>query len=294
MNENSTLVAVQIDKEQYSKLVKDTLIFQSTNFLELNKNKVDELVYLSINKGESARFAVCFGVVEGIAKCPFSSPCGYPVMIKKNLSIKYYDEALEAIDYFAKNKGWNQIRFVLPPLFYAKEELTAWTNSMFRHNYAMQYVDVNYAFDLKKVYADDYEKNIQHNARKNLRIALSSGLELHECLEQNEIIEAYGVIAENRASKGYPLHMSLEQVLSTIKIVNSNVFLVKKDNINVAAALVYTINNEIAQVIYWGDRPGYSELKTINFLSYNLIKYYGYRGYSILDIGISTVESEPN
>lgn len=294
MIEENKLLAVKIDMDQYSKLVKQTMVFQMPEFLELNRNKVDELIYLSINKNDSARFAVYFGIKDGIAKCPFSSPCGYPISLKKDFSIRYFNEALNAIDLFAKENGWKEIKYILPPLSYAKGELTAWINAMYCNSYIIENIDVNFAFDLKKVYVENYEKIIQRNARKNLRIAMSSGLELYECVENTDIHEAYEVISENRAAKGYPLRMTLEQVMATIDVVKHNVFLVKKDGVSIAAALVYVITDDMAQVIYWGDKPGYSELKPINFLSYNLIRYYGEKGFQCLDIGISTVDSEPN
>lgn len=294
MENQNKLVAVAVDVNEYSNKVKNTIAFQQAVFLELNKYKVDSLEYILINKGRSSRFALSFGIKDGVARCPFSSPCGYPISLKNNLSMKNYDEALNALEIFANERGWSEICFTLPPLFYLKEEITAWINSMYRAKYTVTAVDVNYAFDLAKVYTDEYPQIIQHNARKNLRIALDSGLELIKCSNESEITDAYEVIAENRASKGYPLRMSCQQVLETIKVVDHDVFLVRKENENIAAALVYMIYPDVAQVIYWGDCPGYSELKPINFLSYNLIQYYGKKRLRFLDIGISTEDSIPN
>lgn len=294
MDTNNALKATEIDNKTYSRIVGQTFVFQMASFLELNKDKVDGLRYLSINKGGSARFAACFGIKDGIAKCPYSAPFGLPISVKKELSIKYFDEALEAIEMFAKENGWRQIRFILPPLFYAKEELTAWINALYRLGYRTAAVDVNYAFDMNRVYVDDYQKIIHHNARKNLKIALNSELELIKCDTEASVSEAYQVIAENRASKGYPLRMTEEQVVKTIAILEHDVFLTKYDGISVAAALVYYVTPEIAQVIYWGDRPGYGELKPINFLAYQLIRFYGDKQVRYLDIGPSTEGSLPN
>jgi lipid II:glycine glycyltransferase (peptidoglycan interpeptide bridge formation enzyme) len=69
---------------------------------------------------------------------------------------------------------------------------------------------------------------------------------------------------------------------------------VKKDSEPVAAAVVFYVAHQIAQVIYWGDLPKFSEHKTMNFLSYSLFKYYSENGIAMIDIGSSTEDSVPN
>ena len=75
---------------------------------------------------------------------------------------------------------------------------------------------------------------------------------------------------------------------------SSDIFIVKKDNVSIAAAFIYYINNEVCSVIYWGDIEGYSQVKPINYLSYQLIQFYGEKGIKYLDIGISTEDGVPN
>jgi lipid II:glycine glycyltransferase (peptidoglycan interpeptide bridge formation enzyme) len=82
--------------------------------------------------------------------------------------------------------------------------------------------------------------------------------------------------------------------MNTIQLVDHDMFIVSHGSDEIAAALVYHVSDKIAQVIYWGDIPGYGEFKPINFLSYKLIQYYGSRGFEYLDIGISTDHSVLN
>ena len=88
--------------------------------------------------------------------------------------------------------------------------------------------------------------------------------------------------------------MTYQQVCDTVQIIPHEFFLVERDRERIAAALVYRINEDVAQVIYWGDRLQYREYKPINFLSYQLIHYYGEKGLKYLDIGPSTENSIPN
>lgn len=286
----------RVRKQEYESIVGscEEIFFNSCSFIELNRDKVDDVLYLIAYKENSPRCGFIFGVKNGVAKAPFSAPFAMPVFIKKKVSIEYYDLILSALDEYARLENWQEIRFTLPPLFYQEHELTGWINALHRTGYVVETVDINYAIDLKKNYVPDYDAHIAHNARKNLKIALASGLELYQCESEDEIKEAYTVIQENRQSKGYPLRMTYSQVKDTLAIVGHELFLVKKDGFSIAAALIYHVTADTVQVIYWGDRPGYGNLKPINYLSYQLIQYYGKKGLRYLDIGPSTEDSIPN
>lgn len=76
-----------------------------------------------------------------------------------------------------------------------------------------------------------------------------------------ELPKAYEIIAANRAHKGFPLRMTLEQVLQTATVIPIDAFTVNKNKTPIASAIVYRVNNKVAQVIYWGDLPGHSECR---------------------------------
>jgi hypothetical protein len=67
------------------------------------------------------------------------------------------------------------------------------------------------------------------------------------------------------------------------------------EGVDVAAAQVFHVAEGVAQVIYWGDLKEYSQLRTMNLLSYRIFEYY-YKAKEIklLDIGPSTENGVPN
>lgn len=289
-----TYEIVSADEYQMCLSDKNIIVFNNRPFVELNKTKVERIDYIILKQEESSRFAFAFGVCDNMARFPFSAPFALPVEIKKEQSVVRYDEALFCLEQYCRDKCISSLRIIFPPMFYASESITAWINSMYRDGYVSKNIDINYAIDLQKMFASDYDRKIQYKGRKNLHIAQKQNLDLIYCETQNAIEKAYDIILQNRTSKGYPLRMSLKQVLSTIKIVPHDVFIVRKDSECIAAALVYTVADKIAQVIYWGDSPGHETCKSINFLAYELIQYYGKRQYRWLDIGPSTENSIPN
>lgn len=283
----------EVSKEQYLQIVKHDYIFDAVEFNELNKYKVEELKYL-LFKDTKYRFGLCTGIREGEVLCPFSAPFATMVAIRKPVSIINYDQAIDALDTFFVEKHYKSSRFVLPPMFYDETSLGIFVNSLYRKGYDLKNIDLNFQFDLKKVCTKTYPEMLPRNGRKNLRISLNSLLALKHCDTYDQATKAYSVIAENREAKGYPLRMTLQQVMDTVQIVNHDFFLVMKDDEAIAAALIYYINQNVAQVIYWGDRPGFTEVKPINYLAYQLINYYSDQGFKYLDIGPSTEDSIPN
>ena len=129
---------------------------------------------------------------------------------------------------------------------------------------------------------------------KTLKFSLRSGLSLCKCLTETDKQTAYEVIRLNRESKGYPLRMTYSQVAETIKILDHDFFVVKVGEVPIASAIVFCITEQIYQVIYWGDVPGYSQYKPINYLSYKLIEYYKQKNIRYLDIGPSSESGIPN
>ena len=153
---------------------------------------------------------------------------------------------------------------------------------------------MNYSFDLKSFDMESYKRIMHYNARKNLKIALKSDNIFGRCETDEEKMEAYDIIKVNREQKGYPLRMTKSQLMETIKVVEHDFFLVKNHNKTIAAAVVYRLNSKVAQVVYWGDVPDVGQYKPINFIAYNLVKYYKELDYEVLDIGISTEKGKPN
>lgn len=280
---------VEINSDIYQQLLKNCkTVFNSVPFIETNRTLVKEIKYLIIYKENSARFAVSFGIKDdNNYYCPFSAPFSYIEPIKVDLKMQDYKEALEALETYFIQKQIKQVCITFPPEFYDHKNISIWLQLMLNNNWYINTVDLNYCFNLNKI-KDSYESIIAKNARKNLRISLVSNLTIKECQTEEEFIEAYQIIQLNRSSKGYPLRMTREHVLRTMRVVPSKMFLVFDNEQNLAAALVYDISPTIAQVIYWGDIPGHPEKKVMNYIAYKLIDIYAGRNFEYLDIGPSS------
>lgn len=284
----------EIDASGYTGLFRPALVYDASQFNELNQNKVEKVRYF-ILEDSKLRFGVCMGEKDGTLSCPFSAPFGTLAAIKQPTDLMHLDEALAALEDFFRASGITVTRFTLPPLFYQPDYLNYLVTGLLRNGYETKHIDLNYQLDLKKAYSCSYIELLPRNGRKNLKIAMASGLTLLYCDTDSMKKEAYGIIKKNREAKGYPLRMTYRQVKDTCQIIEHDFFIVAREDAYIAAAQVFHITETIAQVIYWGDIPGsYTAYKPMNFLSYQLIQYYGERGYAYLDIGPSTEHGIPN
>lgn len=283
----------EVSNEEYQKIIDANIVFNSAAFHKLNSGKADDVRYL-IFKDTKNRFGLCVGGEGNSYKAPFSAPFALFEPVKANWALEQLETAVDCMVDFAKKERWKEIHLTLPPNFYAQDLITSTQNILLRKDFDLTHIDLNYAFDLSKSYADSYKEELPRNGRKNLNIALKSNLLFTHCSNNEQIKIAYEIIKANRESKGYPLRMSFSQVLDTIAFVPHDFFLVSLDEKNIAAAQVFYVTDSVAQVIYWGDIPGFSEVKPINYLAYQLIQFYGKKGLKFLDIGPSTENGIPN
>lgn len=283
-----------VEKKIYDNIIGDGLVFHSSSFNEINKRKVDNVFYVVIYNENSPRFAFPIGIKKTEAFCPFSAPFSYPQSVKKGVGVEEYELAEKLLSEFMKENNIQKLRIVFPPDFYDHRSIVLWENVLQRGGWKICCIDLNFAMDLRAIKDRGYETLINRNAKRNLIQADKMELKMHCCVNEDERKLAYDIIRQNRMGKGYPLRMTLEQVLQTMEIVCADMYMVEAEGKYIAAALIYEVNEQIAQVVYWGDIPGNEQYKSINYLARELVQIYTDKGFAILDIGPSTEHGKPN
>lgn len=268
-----------------------THVFNSSEFNVLNESKCESVYYL-LFKDTKVRLGIIFGLRNNLLMSPFSAPFGGFLAISNDIKLYQIDSALAALKTWATEKKADGIRIVSPSFFYHDNFLNKVYNCLYRAGFESSNIELNYHFPTYK-YNENYQTDIWYNARKNLKRAFQANFTF-EKLEHNNGKVAYDVIAQNRKERGFPLRMTWGQLSETTAIIPVDFFIVKKEEVSVAAAVVFHVANQIVQVIYWGDLPQYAEFKTMNFLSFQVFQYYKQQGIAIIDIGPSTEDSIPN
>lgn len=268
-------------------------VFASTSFNELNADKCNEVFYL-LFRDKKVRLGIIGGIRDYIFYSPFSAPFGGFITIKDDIKIQIIDQAIDLLRNWADSKGLKSIQITLPPNVYQESFISKLINSFYRNNFLTKTTDLNYSFDLTN-FDKNYTNLIWRNARKNLNKALANDFVFKLCENEKNKELAYQIININREARGFPLRMSWKQIKETIQIIKADFFLLFNNSDRaIASAMIFYVSPKIVQVVYWGDLPQFSHLKTMNFLSYKIFEYYKETDIKIIDIGPSTENSIPN
>ena len=283
-----------VDNDEYFKIIGPSYNnFNNSEFNNINKKNAEKVFYF-LFKNSKYRLGLIAGLKNNILMSPFSAPFGGFSFKKSDVKIDYLDKALILLEEWAQTNKIFKIKFILPPLFYHDSFIAKEINSLFRANYTVDEIDLNFHFETKFL-DQNYEQKIWYSAKKSLKRSRNNNLIFKKCQTNSEKELAFKIIEKNRNTKGFPLRMNLSDINITDEIIKKDFFLVfNEDNKPVASAIVYYVTDNTVQVVYWGDDPEHSELRLMNFISYNVFEYYKKANFKNVDIGPSTENSEPN
>jgi hypothetical protein len=270
----------KVTPEKYKlKFAQNQSVFHSPDFNELNSTRAEELAYL-IYESDHFTLGCVFGKKHNTWFSPFSSPFG-GIEIAGELIERDVERAIRTLSLHYQA----DIQITLPPEVYTNESNSIPAKSYLNANFNIAYMDQNFHLDLS---LGDFNAGLKRNARKNLNKAFSIRHRFFRAKGAENERKAYGLIAQNRKEKGYPLKMTFDQIQQTGKIVPYNYYILEMEDEPCAAALIYKISTSAAMVVYWGHLEKFSELRPVNLLAHYLFEEYKSQGFKILDIGPSS------
>ena len=292
MPEPQPIKATRVSIEEYASLFDAKAhCFGTTAFARLNSDKVDDVHYVAIGReGATPIAGIILGQSGGRLRAPFSAPFA-------DLTFSHSEPPLfSTLTLIAKalagyaNSCNCSMAITLPPPPY-RQSVAAKTEKAFTEaGFTIPPTDLN--FHLPCAIAENYAAHLPANGRNKLNASLRKGLIFEP---DASIRRAYAVIKANREHRGFPLRMTLQQVLDTSRIITVRCFMVTTPNgEDVASAIVYDVTPDASQVIYWGNTPTSNPLRPMNFLACCLLRHYASLGKRILDIGPSTENGVPN
>jgi hypothetical protein len=281
-----------ITQKEYSDFFKGNYlsVFESVPFIETNKSRADEILYL-VYKDSKLRFGAIGGVCGKELRLPFSAPYSNLSIVSEN-RIELYHQAIKELVGYVKELGLESILFTLPPMFYSRSHITKLSHALNLNTFKMKIHDLNHHFDLTGFSEDSYISSLDTKSRQKLKAGIANGLVFEET---KDIDTAYEVIKINRVEKGYPLKMTLAQLKETMAQLSGYLFLVKDlEGKPVASAIVYNTSKDNCQIIYWGNVTSTDHLKPMNFLAFKVFSFFSSKKKKYIDIGPSSDQSVPN
>lgn len=280
----------KISSDNFKKIFNQSdFIYNTVDFNIINNEKCDQLDFLLIHDNKR-QIGLIGGHQDGVLKSPFSAPFSCFSVNNNNMRFEYISKALQLLDEYALSQELREINFVLPPYFYDENLISRIALCLNDNGYSSG-MSVNhhlYTADLKKYDNGEIGKDIRYK----VRTAIKHDLVFKLADNEEELSLAFEVIEINKKSKNRLLSMTFEQVQEMRKIIGIDFLLIYKDEKPLASAVIYNHNPVISQVIYWGALPDTSQYYPMNFLVYNILKYYAGRNTSIVDLGISMIGDE--
>lgn len=283
----------RITSDEYAALFKaPSHLYNSVAFNLLNAPKCDDLHFLSIvDDNGKVRFGIILGERTGVLKSPFSAPFG-GLEANSTQRTSHYLEAVESLRAYGALLNKNII-ITLPPFVRSDSHLSKTLTSICSTGGHIDYIDYNFHYPLAQF--KDYMSGLRANARRNLKASLRNGFEFHsiDSADSATISEIYRIVHTNHTSLGYPVHMSLDDIIATSRIIPIDFFIVTREGHGIASAIIYRPADGIAQLIYWGDLPEARPLRPMDFLAFKVMEYYYNQGLAIYDLGPSSSDGIP-
>lgn len=253
------------------------------DFAILNARKAEDLHFL-IFKEEKLLSGIILGLKDGSLNAPFSAPFSGFCFSRRPLPEEIYSVA-KALARYADTLDL-PIKITLPPEIFSEAYPAEAIGALSQAGFSLLYADLSYHIPLPL--PAGYPGMLKAKARKAFRIAGNAPLNISHAdfnSDPSVLSRAYNMIAANRSHRGFPLKMSLDDLIATAKIVQIDSFVMSYQQQDVAAAIVYRLSDTIAQVIYWGHDYSAPELPYIHQLAKYLADFYSLRNFRVLDIG---------
>lgn len=264
--------------------------FISDNFIELNSPKVDRIVRL-LRRDVKHVIGLIAGIKDNKLKSPFSAPFGGFHFRNEILYTNEIDVFLAELKEYAESAGLERIELTLPPDLYNPTFNAKIINSLIRNGFSCHVPDITNWVDLRMFKGEFSQKNSREYYRQGVR----NGLTFIKTEQEEDKVEIYNLIAENRLKFGRPIFMTLSDLLMVESIWPVEFFkVISRETRIVAAAIFYRSFKNICHAVFWGDNEEGRPLRAMDYMVLNLWSYYKSEGYTYIDLGISTEFGVPN
>lgn len=287
-NENTIINSESNSLENELSIMKP-LFFDELEFHKYHQ-KFAEKVYKLYVKYDNKILGYCyFGLRGDCLFSPYSSPFSL-IYLKNKYNIEHLIIFVNSIKKVSILLGIKKIRCTLPPEIYNSEYINQLYSAFNHERFIVSKIDINNYYILDNyINKDEYLKNTIHKVRKNYRTALANNLTF-KILNKTEMNIVYQIIKINRSQMNYSLKMSEKQINDLIKMESlvPRFFGVFMDDNCLASAIAFDVNDDISQIIYWGDNINYRNLRPMELLTTGVFDYFNSIKKKYIDVGPSS------
>lgn len=189
-------------------------------------------------------------------------------------------------------RGARRVEILPAPMAHDPQRFSLQTYLLRTRGFRVSQCDLNQSLDID---ARPLAERMSYGNVKRLRKCQREGL-LAAALPLAALPQVYQTLTANRHAKGHAMSMSLEalQAMAAQFPQALHLFGCQAGAEQAAAALCLRLSPAVMYVFYWGDRPGYAQLSPVVALAEAIYAHCQAQGIAQLDVGTSTVDTEPN
>jgi lipid II:glycine glycyltransferase (peptidoglycan interpeptide bridge formation enzyme) len=141
----------------------------------------------------------------------------------------------------------------------------------------------------------DFSSRISQTQKQSLLKASGGGLDF-QLISVARLEEVYTFIDLHHRSKGYPLSMSLSDLLATVEKFPDRFILCGafKDNMLIAASVAIRVKSNVLYNFYMDHDADYDRIQPVLVLLQGLFEYGKEHHIPLLDLGTSAIAGKPN
>lgn len=287
------ITAREVGRQAYSEVMAgvDTHMFNSPRYAELYTHRCCRLHYIVLADSR-VRAGLIAGERDGQLQSPFSAPYG-GLVLPHPLRFPLLAEAVQALDDYARSFSLG-LRITLPPEFHTAGQVAAQSFAFGRLEGIRTIIDINYHLQLSR--GTDVSERMGASAREALQRALRCGLRFDIVpTDEAGVRRVYAIIAAHHAAHGYPMNVSLHDMIRTCLTFDADLFTISTaDGADAAAAIVYRPWPHTAQPVAWGDLDAWRSSRPMTLLAASLARHYAAAGLTALDLGPASQGGHPD
>ncbi len=228
---------------------------------------------------------------DGVWTSPITGAFGGVSAAEPTSAAVIFAVAEAASDWLTANRAGARLR--LPPDCFASPSNAALENVLFRLGWRLDQSDLNYHFPIGETAT--FAAGLGETKQKEIRRLHRSGAAF-ALLPVDAGEKAYRVIAENRATRGFPMTMTWPQVQALAEALPDRVSFasVERGDEVLAGAICLRLSADHLYVFYWGEAPAFRRESPVMLLAEGLVARCAAEGVRVLDLGTSTDNSVPN
>lgn len=265
-------------------------LFHDPSHLDLQRSEGWKWYFVLHPRHKMIVASLYLHIGEEVASSAIRSPFG-TVECSDDLPPEILYQFLTFVETRVRATGIRKITIKNPPLHYAPEKDALLQTYLFNLGYTVIHAEVG---AIRFVH-EDFEKGLNRLERRKLKKSGAANLS-YKLLPSDKLEEVYSFILGCRKRKGHLLSITLADLTRTIlrfpdRYVLSGVFLSEE---MAAASVAVRVHSNILYNFYADHAEAYDALSPVVFLVKGLSDYCLENKISMLDLGTSAENNQPN